>query len=397
MRAAAALVLLLLGPPAPALQFRHHYIHRDLPATPQGNGGYALTALVDLDKDGDLDFVAGGRPAKPSQLFWFEFQGPAQWVRHTVGADYQSDVGLAALDVDGDGWSDLVCSGVWYRNPGKPKDEPFERIVFAEKAAGAHDILAADVDGDSRKDLVMMGDARTAMNALCWFRIPADPRTPWERIAIGPPIHGGITPAGADDLDGDGDLDVVCGDVWYENRAKGREWAPHDVLPLRSGPYGKCVRAAIVDLDGDGRKEVVTAEADMADGRVAVLRNVDGKGSRWERVELPQSFKYGSLHSLAVADLNGDGRPDVVVNEQEELLPDGRQNPRWIAWVNEGGGKYVEQILLDAKLGGHELQAGDVDGDGDIDLCSKPWHAKPWNGAGGKMHADFLENRLKSR
>ena len=52
-----------------------------------------------------------------------------------MGTDYRSDVGLAALDVDGDGWVDLVCSGVWYRNPGKPREAAFERIPFAEEAA----------------------------------------------------------------------------------------------------------------------------------------------------------------------------------------------------------------------------------------------------------------------
>jgi hypothetical protein len=382
--------------PRSDLEFRHHFASLDLPSD-RGQGDYGLTALADLDRDGDLDFVCGGRIPRPERLYWFEYRGPEDWVRHDVGTDYRSDVGLAALDVDGDGWFDLVCSGVWYRNPGKPRDSAFERISFAEKAAGAHDILVADVDGDRRADVLMMGDGRTALNALCWFSIPADPRQPWVRHEIGPGIHGAITPAGAFDIDGDSDLDVARGDTWYENRdGKGLDWRPHKDLPMgRSGPYGICVRSAVADLDGDGRPELVLADADIAESKVAVLWNRGGKGTDWRKRELPQSFRYGSLHALAVADLNGDGRPDIVANEQEELMPEGRGDPRWIAWENLGDGRFAERILLDQRLGGHELQVGDVDGDGDIDIVSKPWSASPGNGADGKIHVDYLENRTK--
>lgn len=103
--------LLVSLTPAPELQFRHHFVSLDLPVSAEGTGDYGLTALVDLDKDGRLDFVTGGRFVKPSTLYWFEYQAPDRWARHVVGTDYQSDVGLAALDVDGDGWTDLVCSG----------------------------------------------------------------------------------------------------------------------------------------------------------------------------------------------------------------------------------------------------------------------------------------------
>jgi hypothetical protein len=327
-------------------------------------------------------------------LYWYEFQGADQWVRHDVGTGYQSDVGLAALDVDGDGWADLVCSGVWFRNPGNPRDGKWERLEFAPKAGGAHDILTADIDGDGRKDIVMMGDARTQLNALCWFRIPADPRQPWERHDVGPGIHGAITPAGVGDMNGDGFPDIMRADTWFENKGgKGLEWIAHKNIPMgREGPFGFCVRAAIADMDGNGKKAIVMCDSDIGDSKMVILRSPDGKGETWTKQELPQGFPYGSLHALAVADFNQDGKPDIISIEQEELLPVGRKNPRCVVWQNLGDRKFEERIILDEKLGGHELQAGDVDGDGDIDVVSKVWGATSWNGAGGKIHVDFLEN-----
>ncbi|MHC1766918.1 MAG: FG-GAP repeat domain-containing protein [Verrucomicrobiia bacterium] len=378
-------------------QFKHHYIDSSLPINAQGYGDYGLTALVDLDHEGDLDFVIGGRAVQPPQLFWYEFRQPDVWVQHLVGTNYMSDVGLAALDVDYDGWTDLVCSGVWFRNTGKPRQQPFERIVFDPNASGAHDVLIADLNQDERPDVVFMGDGNSRLNALCWYEIATDPKQPWKRHPIGPPVHGAITPNAAVDLDGDGDLDIIRADTWFENvNGKGTEWKPHTNIPMgRKGPFGVCVRTAVADMDGDGKKEIVMADADIEDSKIVILKNADGKGGRWEKTPLPQSFRYGSLHALAVADFNLDGRPDIVACEQEELLPDGRENPRWVLWENLGEGKFAERIILDAKLGGHELQAGDVDRDGDIDICSKAWGPRPWNANGGRMHVDFLENLLK--
>src|SRR4029078_6225124 len=102
----------------------------------------------------------------------------------------------------------------------------------------------------------------------------------------------------------------------------------------------------------------------------------------------------GPYHGPAVPALNNDGRPYIISNEQEELLPDGRENPRWIVWENLGALQFREHIILDAQRGGHELQVGDVDHDGDIDIVSKPWGPRPWNSARG-MHIDFLENLLR--
>lgn len=74
----------------------------------------------------------------------------------------------------------------------------------------------------------------------------------------------------------------------------------------------------------------------------------------------------------------------------------GERPPRWFIWENVDGrgGRFVERVIFDGKLGGHEAVAADVDGDGDIDLASKLWRPRPGNANGGRNHADFLENRL---
>ena len=144
------------------------------------------------------------------------------------------------------------------------------------------------------------------------------------------------------------------------------------------------MRTVVADMDGNGKKVIVMCDADVSDSKIVILRSPDGKGQTWTKQELPQSFKYGSLHSLAVADFHGAGRLDIVSNEQEELLPKGRTNPRFILWENLGDGKYAEHIILDTRLGGHELQVGDVDGDGDIDICSKAGACKVGTATMGK-------------
>jgi hypothetical protein len=369
--------------------FKHHFINTDLPSY-NGYGDYGQALLADLDNDGKLDFVCG-RSREPSALYWFENPGsPGPWKKHIVGHDQWTDVGAVAMDVDRDGRMDIVCSGVWFQNPGNPREREFVRHVFDKDGRGAHDVLAADINGDGRDEIVT---CQAAENGLRWYQLPDDPiAMPWPRHDIGPGPYGGIAPAGIGDLNGDGRPDIACADTWYENvNGDASLWVAHRNIPFgQVGSFGMCTKTIVADIDGDGRNEIIISDADVCGSRIAILRNEDGKGGQWGRQDLPQSFKYGSLHSLAIADFSGSGRLDILACEQEELLPPGRENPRWVIWESCGGGKFKEHVILDSNLGGHDVVVGDVDGD--VDIMSKIWGPMPWNAAGGCMHVDLLEN-----
>lgn len=369
---------------AAEFRFRHSFIDRDLPGS-----SWAQTALADLDKDGNLDYITG---QTRSRVFWYRQESPGRWARHLLGEQSPSDVGGAAFDVDGDGWTDFVAGGAWYRNTGRPRTEPFERILFDKDLAAVHDLMVADVDGDGRTDILTMSDK----NNLRWYRIPGDPRQPWQRFDIGPSVHAGI---GAGDIDGDGDLDIARSNMWFENAdGKGARWAVHTNIPFGNPkqPYPLGTHCVVLDLDRDGDADLVMTENEIKGGRIGWLENLDAKGGAWKLHELPasDSTPRGAYHSLIVADFDNDRDMDVFSCEMEGI-PGDRQ-PRWFIWENADakGGRFIEHVILDAQLGGHMAVAGDVDRDGDLDIVSKLWRPRKDNANEGKNHIDLLENLL---
>jgi hypothetical protein len=368
--------------PSTKLKFRHHFIDRALPG-----GSWGQTALTDVDRDGDLDFITG---QSRGDVYWYEYQAPDRWVKRFLGEKSPSDVGAAALDVDKDGWVDLVAGGAWFRNRGKPREESFEKFAFSNVPA-VHDVVVADVNGDGKLDIITMSD----QNNVRWYEIPEDPTQPWKWHEIGPSVHAGIS---AGDIDGDGDIDVLRSNIWFENLdGKGTKWAQHPTVPC-GGPSGwqaNATRSAVCDINGDGKNDVVLADAEIRGAKIVWLENLDGKGRSWKRHELPHSDPdpRGAYHSLAVADFDNDGDLDIFSCEMEWV--GGARQPRWFIWENvDGKGTFVEHVILDAGLGGHEAVVADVDGDGDLDICSKLWRPRKDNANEGRNHADFLENLL---
>ncbi|MBC8468904.1 MAG: VCBS repeat-containing protein [Planctomycetes bacterium] len=351
----------LFGPLAYAVIPKFEYHQIDKVGSKMGQ-----TSLVDVDKDGDLDWITG---CNGGQIWWFEYKAPDDWLRHTLAPKAPTDVGGTAFDIDGDGWIDQVSGQAWFRNTGNPREEEF--IMYPNAVtAGCHDNVAADIDGDGKLDVVAMSDK----SALYWYKIPADPTKQWIEHKIGPPVHGAIDPAGVADIDGDGDNDVVRTNIWFENAdGKGTKWTAHENIDFGQpeARYPLMTKTWISDIDKDGDNDIIQAEGDCISGRVAWHENRDGKGRIWIKHIIAD--KAGQdYHSLALADFDNDGDLDVFSGggPLTEKPPH-----KWFIWENlDGrGGSFKQHEILSGKRC-HEAKAADVDRDGDIDICSKPWN-----------------------
>jgi hypothetical protein len=330
------------------------------------------TALADVDRDGDLDWIAGQADRTGADIWWWEYQAADRWVRHLVGKG-NTDVGGAAHDVNGDGWTDILSGSRLLLNPGKPRQQPF--VAHDVGTIYSHDTEFADVNDDGRVDAIANSDK----SGLYWYEIPADPRERWTAHLVVPSntheVHGGVSPRGAGDIDGDGDTDLVTAQAWYENVDRaGLTWLPHRNIDLgERHQYGVAVRTWVGDMDGDGDRDVVQSEADNPDGRVAWFEN-DGRGN-WVRHLIKDKGDRQDFHALAVADFDLDGDLDVF-SGGGPLSAKGQQTS--YIWENTAGptgrpaaGTWIAHVIFRKPV--HEVEAADVDGDGDIDLAAKPW------------------------
>lgn len=116
---------------------------------------------------------------------------------------------------------------------------------------------------------------------------------------------------------------------------------------------------AIADLTGDGKKDILVARfGNFGNEGLGVLR---GRGDGTFDPVLNYATTGSSPHAVAAADLNGDGQPDVALAGDTQVL----------VWLNTGGGALAGPVAYDAQLfGAQRIVARDIDGDGRVDLAA---------------------------
>jgi hypothetical protein len=384
----------------PQLSFDHEtvdttpFAHSWGDDTAEGYDAWGGVAVADFDGDGREEYATGGRLAPEGGFYHlYDRSSAGEWTRHELPVDFRPGVGAASTDLDGDGRPEIVC-GEWgsrlFAVEADPNSASFgtARVVYDGFETGPHDVLAADLDGDGDDELL----TRVKDGALLLFDDIAS-ASDWHPETVAPTLEGDGT-AVADLSPGPG-LDVVTNRGWFENvDGSATEWRRHPLVDERLD-WDPETRIAVGDVDGDGAAEVVITESELAaNARLAVLSRTN-EGSWSAEVLIGRDEDRRAMHTLELVDLDGDGQVEILTAEMENDKTDGvNVTPRWWCFQYVDG-EWQRETLFDENLGTHCARVLDVDGDGRPDIVGKVWRANETNAADGLNHVDCLRNRIE--
>jgi hypothetical protein len=370
-RIAGLLAALLLAGPTRAQWERH-----TIDDTSSGADG---VRLADINGDRHPDIVTGWEEGGSIRVYINPGPPKAkeQWPRIAVGRA-ASPEDAVLVDLDGDGDLDVVssCEGKqramfvhWAPGAAKYRDAAAWKTERFPAASGMQWMFAAPLPLGGGKGVALAAGGKNAGAALGWFEPPPNPRdlTAWTWHHLRD--MGWTMSIIAEDMDGDGDFDLLASDrrpprsgaFWLENPGLG-ERLPQ---PWNEHPVGaqslEVMFLATGDLDGDGFSDVLSAVKPHA---LMTHRRRSTDGRQWQTSTIPLPDEAGTAKAVRAGDINGDGRLDLVFS-----CENAHGVKRGVMWLAAPDWK-AHDISGEPGTKYDLVELRDLDGDGDLDALT---------------------------
>jgi hypothetical protein len=326
-------------------------------------GAAEPAAFADINRDGKLDIVAGE--------FWY--QAPA-WTAHRFREipfvnNYVDDFSDLVADYDGDGALDVVSVG-WFsknvsfwKNPGRGQGTWAKTDIETRFNVEFAFLIDADSDGKVLEILPQFGGKNSP---VAWYEYKGGA---WKAHVISPEGHGhGI---GAGDINGDKRIDILTPKGWFEAPADPRagQWVFHPEFELADTGF-----MHVMDVNGDGKPDVVTTLAH----NYGIFWLENAGAGKWVKRMIDDS--WSQAHALVLADLNADGRLDLLTGKRymaHNGKDPGEREPLGVYWYenskdDKGAPVFVRHIIDYSTRagGGMQISVADYDGDKRLDFVA---------------------------